>query len=62
MFNQYGVMLVNPARHSQVKAADGQSFIDWLVSDVGQKAIAEYRINGEQLFFPKRWHGRETLT
>jgi tungstate transport system substrate-binding protein len=52
MFNQYGVMLVNPARHPQVKAADGQAFIDWLVSGVGQKAIAEYRINGEQLFFP----------
>jgi tungstate transport system substrate-binding protein len=52
MFNQYGIMLVNPARHSQVKAADGQSFIDWLVSGMGQKAIAEYRINGEQLFFP----------
>jgi tungstate transport system substrate-binding protein len=52
MFNQYGVMLVNPARHPQVKAADGQSFIDWLVSGEGQKTIAEYRINGEQLFFP----------
>jgi tungstate transport system substrate-binding protein len=52
MFNQYGVMLVNPARHPHVKAADGQSFIDWLVSGEGQKTIAEYRIDGEQLFFP----------
>ena len=52
MFNQYGVMLVNPARHPQVKAADGQSFIDWLVSGEGQKTIAEYRIDSEQLFFP----------
>ena len=52
MFNQYGIMLVNPARHPQVKAADGQSFIDWLVSGEGQKTIAEYRIYREQLFFP----------
>jgi tungstate transport system substrate-binding protein len=52
MFNQYGVMLVNPARHPQVKAADGQRFVDWLVSGEGQKTIAEYRVNGEQLFFP----------
>src|SRR5829696_5090420 len=52
MFNQYGVMLVNPARHPQVKAADGQSFIDWLVSGEGQNTIAEYRIDREQLFFP----------
>ena len=52
MFNQYGVMLVNPARHPHVKAADGQSFIDWLLSGEGQKTIAEYRIDREQLFFP----------
>jgi tungstate transport system substrate-binding protein len=52
LFNQYGVMLVNPARHRHVKAADGQAFIDWLVSPEGQAAIASYRINGEQLFFP----------
>ena len=50
--NQYGVILVNPAKHSHVKAAEGQAFIDWLVSGEGQKAIAEYRIGGEQLFFP----------
>jgi tungstate transport system substrate-binding protein len=52
MFNQYGVMLVNPARHPSVKKELGQAFIDWLVSPEGQKAIADYRINGEQLFFP----------
>ncbi|MGG5821258.1 substrate-binding domain-containing protein [Falsiroseomonas sp. HW251] len=52
LFNQYGVMLVNPQRHPHVKAADGQLFVDWLVSPAGQEAIASYRINGEQLFFP----------
>lgn len=52
LFNQYGVMLVNPQRHTHVKAADGQRFIDWIVSPAGQDAIASYRINGEQLFFP----------
>lgn len=52
LFNQYGVMLVNPAKFPHVKAADGQAFIDWLVSAEGQKAIADYKINGEQLFFP----------
>lgn len=52
LFNQYGVMLVNAQRHPHVKAADGQRFIDWLVSPAGQAAIASYRINGEQLFFP----------
>lgn len=52
LFNQYGVMLVNPERHSHVKRADGQAFIDWLVSREGQAAIAAYKINGEQLFFP----------
>jgi tungstate transport system substrate-binding protein len=52
LFNQYGVMLVNPAKHPHVKAAEGQAFIDWLVSPEGQKAIAEYKIGGEQLFFP----------
>lgn len=52
LFNQYGVMLVNPQRHPHVKAADGQRFIDWIVSPAGQAAIASYRINGEQLFFP----------
>ncbi|WP_395458427.1 substrate-binding domain-containing protein [Azospirillum melinis] len=52
LFNQYGVMLVNPAKFAHVKAADGQAFVDWLVSAEGQKAIADYQINGEQLFFP----------
>jgi tungstate transport system substrate-binding protein len=52
LFNQYGVMLVNAQRHPHVKAADGQRFIDWLLSAAGQAAIAAYRINGEQLFFP----------
>jgi len=52
LFNQYGVMLVNPRRHPHVKAADGQRFIDWIVSPAGQAAIADYKINGEQLFFP----------
>ena len=52
LFNQYGVMLVNPLRHPHVKAADAQRFIDWLLSAAGQAAIASYRINGEQLFFP----------
>jgi tungstate transport system substrate-binding protein len=52
MFNQYGVMLVNPAEHPNVKADLGQQFIDWLVSPDGQKAIAGYKINGQQLFYP----------
>ena len=52
LFNQYGVMLVNPQRHPHVKAADGQRFIDWILSPAGQAAIAGYKINGEQLFFP----------
>ena len=52
LFNQYGVMLVNAQRHPHVKAADGQRFIDWLLSPAGQAAIASFRINGEQLFFP----------
>ncbi|TMH24717.1 MAG: extracellular solute-binding protein [Betaproteobacteria bacterium] len=52
LYNQYGVMLVNPAKHPNVKAKLGQAFIDWLISPEGQDAIASYRINGEQLFFP----------
>ena len=52
LFNQYGVMLVNPARHPHVKRADAQAFIDWLLSPEGQAAIAAFRINGEQAFFP----------
>jgi len=52
LFNQYGVMLVNPAKHPHVKVADGQKFIDWVVSPAGQGVIADYKIGGEQLFFP----------
>lgn len=52
LFNQYGVMLVNPAKFSHVKKAEGQAFIDWLVSKNGQDVIASYQIGGEQLFFP----------
>ncbi len=52
LFNQYGVMLVNPARHPSVKKDLGQQFVDWVVSPEGQKAIADYKINGEQLFYP----------
>jgi tungstate transport system substrate-binding protein len=52
LFNQYGVILVNPAKHPNVKKDLGQTFIAWLLSPAGQKAIAGYKINGEQLFFP----------
>ena len=52
LFNQYGVMVVNPARHPHVKAALAQGFADWVVSPAGQAAIASYRIGGEQVFFP----------
>jgi tungstate transport system substrate-binding protein len=52
LFNQYGVMLVNPAKHPHVKVADGQKFVDWVVSAPGQAVIASYKIGGEQLFFP----------
>jgi tungstate transport system substrate-binding protein len=52
LFNQYGVILVNPARHAHIKKDLAQAFIDWLVSGEGQRAIADYKIGGEQLFFP----------
>jgi len=52
LFNQYGVILVNPAKHPNVKVADGQAFIDWLISLEGQAAIAGYKIGGAQAFFP----------
>jgi tungstate transport system substrate-binding protein len=52
LFNQYGVILVNPEKHAHVKAADGQTLIDWLVSPDGQAAIASFKIGGEQQFFP----------
>ena len=52
LFNQYGVMLVNPAEASEREEGARPAFIDWLVSPDGQKAIADYKINGEQLFYP----------
>jgi len=52
LFNQYGVMLVNPQKHPNVKKELGQQFIEWLVSAEGQRAIADYKINGQQLFYP----------
>jgi len=52
LFNQYGVMLVNPQKHPNVKRELGQQFVDWLISSKGQGTIAAYRINGQQLFFP----------
>ena len=52
LFNQYGIILVNPAKHLGIKREMGQAFIDWIISSEGQDAIAAYRIDGEQLFFP----------
>jgi tungstate transport system substrate-binding protein len=52
LFNQYGVMLVNPSRHKHVKKVEGQVFVDWLISPAGQAAIASYTVHGEPLFFP----------
>ena len=52
LFNQYGVILVNPQKHASVKKDLGQAFIDWLVSPEGQKAIGDYKVEGNQLFFP----------
>jgi tungstate transport system substrate-binding protein len=52
LFNQYGVVLVNPARHAHVKVAEGKAFMDWITSKEGQDAVAAYKIEGEQLFFP----------
>ena len=52
LFNQYGVILVNPKKHPKVKVKEGQAFIDWLLGDEGQKTIADYKLNGQQLFFP----------
>lgn len=52
LLNQYGVILVNPAKHPHVKAAQGQAFVDWILSADGQAAIAGFKVNGEQLFFP----------
>lgn len=52
LFNQYGVMLVNPAKHPHVKKDPGQAFVDWVISAEGQQTIAAYKIGGDQLFFP----------
>jgi tungstate transport system substrate-binding protein len=52
LFNQYGVMVVNPAKHPHVKNAEAQRFVDWVISPAGQASIASYKIGGEQLFFP----------
>ena len=52
LFNQYGVMVVNPAKHPQAKAAEAQKFVDWVISPAGQGVIASYKIGGQQLFFP----------
>jgi tungstate transport system substrate-binding protein len=56
LFNQYGVMLVNPAKHPDMKARVGQAFIDWIISPKGQETIATYKVGGEQLFFPNASH------
>ena len=52
LFNQYGVIAVNPQKCPNVKRSEGQAFVDWLLSDEGQSAIGRYRMNGQQLFFP----------
>jgi tungstate transport system substrate-binding protein len=52
LFNQYGVLVVNPAKHPHVKAAEAQKFVDWVISPAGQNVIAAYKIDGQQLFFP----------
>jgi len=56
LFNPYGVILVNPAKHAHVKKAEGLAFMEWLVSPEGQAAIASYKVGGEQLFFPDARH------
>jgi tungstate transport system substrate-binding protein len=56
LFNQYGAMVVNPARFPHVKWSDAQKFVDWVTSPAGQSAIADYKINGQQLFFPNAAH------
>ena len=52
LFNQYGLILVDPAKHPHTRAVEGQSFVDWLIGPAGQKAIADYKLHGQQLFFP----------
>jgi tungstate transport system substrate-binding protein len=60
LHNPYSIILVNPARHPHVKAAEGEAFIDWILSPAGQAAIAAFRINGEQLFFPYYERGKDS--
>jgi tungstate transport system substrate-binding protein len=57
LFNQYGIILVNPEKHPHLKAELGQTFIDWVLSDQGQEAIGAFKINGEQAFFPNAKQG-----
>jgi tungstate transport system substrate-binding protein len=57
LFNQYGIILVDPEKHPHVKAELGQEFIDWVISDEGQQAIGAFRINGQQAFFPNAKRG-----
>jgi tungstate transport system substrate-binding protein len=57
LFNQYGIILVNPEKHPHVKADLGQTFVDWVLSDAGQQAIADFKINGQQAFFPNAGQG-----
>ena len=57
LFNQYGIILVNPAKHPNVKKAEGQAFMDWVLSAEGQGAIKAFQINGEQQFFPNAGQG-----
>jgi tungstate transport system substrate-binding protein len=52
LFNQYGIILVSPEKHARVKVAEGQAFIHWILGDEGQKSIADYKLDGQQLFFP----------
>src|SRR5262249_41130412 len=61
LFNQYGVILVNPAKHPHVKRELGKQFIDWLISDEGKRAIADYKVNGEQLFWPQREYPKTVM-
>jgi len=56
LFNQYGVMLVNPDKHPNVKVKDGQAFVDWVISPKGQETIAGFKVGGQQLFFPNASH------
>ena len=58
LFNQYGVMAVNPEKHPHVKYKEARTFMDWLVSDEGQRAIGEFKINGKQLFIPNAETGK----